>query len=308
MPKWTNQEISKIPKINILSFNLLKSMKIAITGSNWFVGSHLVQYFSANHDIIAFQRQKNKLQRNIIYKKWDITEAYYWEFDCDVFIHAAADTGYEKPMDQMLIQNVISLANVLDVVHRSNCKHLIYISTSSVYQWIYGHIDEQVSIDQKNLINSYSFTKFQAEKYLQQYLHKNIRLTILRPRAIYGEWDRVLIPNILRYQIFWRLVLLWNWENITSLTDIKYLIHAIDTIIHKQTSSFEIFNIADREAKKMWDIYTELAVKHDLRGIIKVPLSFLRPFFFMNPNKISYLLDTFWNDKVLNVEKLSRLC
>ena len=82
-------------------------MKLAITGSNGFVGSYAVKYFAQEHEIIAFQRQKYEIQRNITYKKWDLRDAYNGPFDCDVFIHAAADTGYEKSKEEMVKQNVI---------------------------------------------------------------------------------------------------------------------------------------------------------------------------------------------------------
>ncbi|MDQ7023009.1 MAG: NAD-dependent epimerase/dehydratase family protein [Candidatus Gracilibacteria bacterium] len=60
--------------------------KIAITGSSGFVGSYLVKYFSKlNFEITAFNR-----------KNWDLREEYNEEFDFDIFIHSAADTGYEK--------------------------------------------------------------------------------------------------------------------------------------------------------------------------------------------------------------------
>jgi nucleoside-diphosphate-sugar epimerase len=42
-----------------------------------------------------------------------------------------------------------------------------------------------VKIEEKNLINSYALTKYLAEKYLIENLPKDIKLTILRPRAIY---------------------------------------------------------------------------------------------------------------------------
>lgn len=280
-------------------------MKLAITWSNGFVGSYAVKYFSEKHEIIAFQRQKYEIQRNITYKKWDLRDVYNGSFDCDVFIHAAADTGYEKSRKEMMKQNIISNQNILHIVNNSHCKHFIYISSSSVYQWLSGIIDENVKIDEANLQNSYSYSKYMAEKYIQEHLRADIKLTILRPRAIYGVWDRVLEPNILKHQIFWRLILLWNGKNITSITDINAFIQAIDLVIKKQTSHFEIFNISDRKTKTMEIIYQELVEKHSLKWVIHIPLYILKILKFLNPNKISYLLDNFWNDKILDIKKIN---
>lgn len=282
-------------------------MKIAITWSNGFAGSYAVKYFSQEHEIIAFQRQKYEIQKNITYTKWDLRDVYNDSFDCDIFIHVAADTWYEKSKQEMIQQNILSNQNVLEIVNNSHCKHFIYISSSSVYQWLSWIIDESVEIDERNLENSYSFTKYWAEKYIIEHLRTDMKLTILRPRAIYGIWDRVLEPNILKHQIFWRLILLWNGKNITSLISIENFIQAIDIIIKKQTTKFEIFNISDDKTKTMEEIYNGIVLKYKLNWIIKIPLFFLKIFYFLNPNKISYLLDNFWFDKILDIWKFKKM-
>lgn len=278
-------------------------MKLAITGANGFVGNALVKYFSQEHEVIAFQRQMQQQAGNISYEKWDITESYEDTISCDVCIHAAADTGYQKSRSFMYEQNVATCKNIIDYVVRSGCKHLFYISSSSVYQGISWIIDETISIDEKNLRNSYSFTKYQAEKYFQAHIPQGIKLTILRPRAIYGEGDRILEPTILQYQICKRLLLLWNGNTRTSLTNIHFFISAIDGVIKKQKTSFEIFNITDVQTKTYNQIYDELIIKYQLKGKIHIPLIFFKIMYFLNPNKISYLLDSFGNDKILNTQK-----
>lgn len=77
-------------------------MKLAITWSCWFVWSYAVKYFSKKYEIIAFQRQKNESIWNIKYIKWDYTNAYNSDFDCDIFIHSWADTRYEKSKKEMI--------------------------------------------------------------------------------------------------------------------------------------------------------------------------------------------------------------
>lgn len=282
-------------------------MKLAITGSNGFVGSYAVKYFSQEHDVIAFQRQKYEIQKNITYKKWDLRDAYNGPFDCDVFIHAAADTGYEKSREEMVKQNVISNQNVLDIVNNSHCKHFIYVSSSSVYQWLSGVIDETAQIDEENLENSYSYSKYMAEEYIKKHLKSDIKLTILRPRAIYGVWDRVLEPNILKHQIFWRLILLGNGKNMTSLTSIENFIESIDLVIKKQFSHFEIFNVSDKDTKTMEENYKEICERNKLKWIIHIPIWILKMLKFLNTNKISYLLDNFEKDKILNIWKIKQI-
>jgi nucleoside-diphosphate-sugar epimerase len=83
-----------------------------------------VKYFSKlNFEVMSFNRQN-----------WDLREKYTKKFNCDIFIHSASDTNYEKSKKEMIKNNVKINKNVLELINNSNCKHFIYISSSSVYQ------------------------------------------------------------------------------------------------------------------------------------------------------------------------------
>lgn len=282
-------------------------MKIAITWASWFVWKYLVEYFSKENEVIAFSRQKIKDKKNVVNYFWDLNNEITEKLDFDVFIHSASDTWYEKSKKDMIKNNVLSNENVVNLIKKSNCKHFIYISSSSVYMWNKWIIDENTKIKEENLVNSYSLSKYLAEKYLIEKLPKKIKLTILRPRAIYWEWDKVLEPNILKHQIFKKLILLWNWKNITSLTDVNYFVKVCEIVIKNQKNNFEIFNISDKKTKTMNEIYIELVKKYNLKWIIKLPIFILKIFYFVNKNKISYLIDSFWEDKILSVKKIEKL-
>jgi nucleoside-diphosphate-sugar epimerase len=264
--------------------------KIAITWSSWFVWSYLVKYFSKlNFEVMSFNRQN-----------WDLKEKYNWIFDCDIFIHWASDTSYEKSKKEMIKNNVEINKNVLEIVNNSNCKHFIYISSSSVYQWISWKISAKTKINKNNLKNSYSLTKFLAEEYIKENLNKNIKLTILRPRAIYWKWDKVLVPNILKNQIFWYLILPWNWKTKTSISQINDFVNFIWKII-LSTDGFNHLNIYNfsSEIRTYNQLFLEISEKYKLKWIIHTPLFIFKILKIFNENKYSYILDTFWNDKIL---------
>jgi len=262
-------------------------MKVAITWTSWFVWSYLVKYFEEKwYEVIAFNR-----------KNWDLREKYSWEkIDFDIFIHSASDTNYEKSQKQMLKNNVEINKNVLDLVNKTNCKHFIYISSSSVYQWIHWQIWVDTKIDIKNLKNSYSLTKYLAEEYIKENLNKKIWLTILRPRAIYWKGDRVLVPNILKNQIFWRLILPWNWKVKTSISEINDFIDFVWKIVEKK--QFWIYNFSSK-IDSYENLYKEIVIENKLKWIIKVPIIIFKLLELFNKNKYSYIVDTFGNDKIL---------
>lgn len=271
-------------------------MKIAVTWSNGFVWSYVVKYFSKDYKILAFNRNIEESKWNIDYLKWDIRDKYLWKIDCDIFIHSAADTTIENSKITMINNNVKSNKNIVDLLNNSECKHFIYISSSSVYQWLSGLISSNVIINQENLLNSYSLSKYLSEQYLINNLNKSIKLTILRPRAIYGKWDNVLVPKILKNKLFSRLILPWNWQNKTSITNINDFISVIDEImVHWKKWIYNCFTKTDTYE----NLYKKIVIDYKLKWIIKVPIFIFKFLMIFNKNKYSYIIDTFDNDKIL---------
>lgn len=273
----------------------------------WFVWKYIVDYFSKENEIIAYNRDKEATYNHVSYKKWDIRYPINEPTEFDIFIHSASDTWYEKSRGILIENNILSNKNVIDYVNSSRCKHFVYISSSSVYQWISWIIVENAIIDQENLKNSYSYSKYMAEEYIRKNLNKNIKLTILRPRAIYWIWDKVLEPNILKYTLFNRLLLPWNGKNVTSLISIESFIQSIDDVIKYQVTNYEIFNVSEDRCRSMLSIYWEVARKYNKSGIIHIPIIFLYLLYPINRNKYSYLIDTFRNDKILDISKVRSL-
>lgn len=273
-------------------------MKIAITGANGFVGSYLVKFFAKNSEntIFALNRNVQKIDKNIEFIAWDLEKEVEKIFWCDIFIHSAAITSYEISKKKILEKTQKMNENILQFVKKSGCKHFVLISSSSVYQGKNGILKTSEKIEEKNLKNSYSLSKYISEKFFIENLPKNIKISILRPRAVYGEWDRVLVPNILKNQIFGRLILPGNGKNKTSITEINHFVNTINNvIIEEKVGIFNDFS----EVETYENLYKKILKENNLNGIIFVPIWIFRILKIFRPNKYSYIIDTFWWDKIL---------
>ena len=273
-------------------------MKIAITWSTWFIWSYLVKFFSNKWwDVIAFWRKKYTNifdnYENVEYISWDINNRYNWYLKwIDVFIHSAANLDYENNKNILIKDNVDSLINIHEIT--KNIKDFIYISSSSVYQWMSWLLSIDYKIDEKNLVNSYSLTKYLAEKYIFKNFKNNV--IILRPRAVYWKGDRVLVPNILKNQLFKKLILPWNWKVKTSVTDINDFVEKTFFII--QNKEYWIHNIFTK-VDTHENLFLQIVKDYNLKWIIKIPIWVFKLLTIINKNKFSYIVDTFWNDKIL---------
>jgi len=219
-------------------------MKIIITGSTGFVGAHLVRYYSKQgHEVLALGRQKNPpeaLKRFAQWQQLDLSAESYPILNADVFIHAAgisSDRGDYKTFYEANVKSSIKLFN------QFHGGHFIYISSASVYPSLEIPLKESLAGNQAEL-SHYGRSKLAAENSLLESRDWQTKLTILRPRAIYGTHDRVLLPKMLKL-LKNKILLLGDMNIEISMTHINNLIKAIDASLSRQTESRRIYNVAD---------------------------------------------------------------
>ena len=251
-------------------------MKLIITGATGFVGAHFVRYFGAlGHEVIALGRQ-NKPPKPLLkfatWQKLDLKNESYPDLEADVLIHAAGLTADSGSYQSFYDTNVIP---TLKLYKQFSGKHFIYISSSSVYPFIDQPLKEEDTIVNKDLSN-YGRSKFEAENILLENIHSKIKLTILRPRSIYGPNDRVLLPRILKLHKN-KILLLGSMDIEISMTHIDNLISAVDATIKYQKDDFEIFNVADNNSYNLKDVVIRLieTIAGKKMKTVELPLNFI---------------------------------
>ncbi|MCH2082631.1 MAG: NAD(P)-dependent oxidoreductase [Saprospiraceae bacterium] len=254
-------------------------MKILITGATGFVGKHLVRhYVGQGHEVIALGRRAQppiEWNRPVRYIQADITQKIP-AITCDICIHAAAKASEDGDWNSFTKTNFTGTANVFNST--KDCRQFIYISSSSVYgQQSAPHIEEETV--QLEELNFYGKTKRMAEDFLQTQIAytKGKSITILRPRAIYGPNDSVLLPRLLRLCKGPFLLMPNGLKVQTSLTSIFNLIDAIDQVILKRPKGVQTFNVSDQQEYEMGKVVKMICEKALKRSLIPVylPLHFV---------------------------------
>lgn len=102
--------------------------KIAVSGSNGFIGSHLVSFLTERGHLISGVESED---HNGIMDLDYLTTAFS---DCDVVVHLAAKLGTRArdAFDEFFNVNVIGTKNVIEAAHRASVKRLIYASSTTV--------------------------------------------------------------------------------------------------------------------------------------------------------------------------------
>lgn len=192
-------------------------MKILITGSEGFIGSHLVEKLvSLNFKVKAFilynsfnsygwlDKIDNKIKNKIEIFFGDIRDENSVKNslkNCEAVIHLAALIGipysYNSPKSYV-DTNVVGTLNVLQASKELGIKKIIHTSTSEVYGTPnYLPIDER---HQLNAQSPYAASKIAADQLaLSFYKSFQLPVTIVRPFNTYGprQSARAVIPTII---------------------------------------------------------------------------------------------------------------
>jgi NAD dependent epimerase/dehydratase len=195
----------------------LKNKKILVTGSDGFIGSHLVEKLvDSGYQVKAFvyynsfnnfgwldSFSKDKLEKIEIFTGdvRDPNGVRVAEKGCDIVLHLAALIGipfsYHSP-DSYVDTNIKGTLNILNACRDLGVQKLVVTSTSETYGTAqYVPIDENHPLQGQS---PYSATKIGADQLaLSYYRSFNLPVAIIRPFNTYGprQSARAIIPTII---------------------------------------------------------------------------------------------------------------
>ncbi|MDH5570143.1 MAG: NAD-dependent epimerase/dehydratase family protein [Gammaproteobacteria bacterium] len=230
---------------------------ILVTGATSFLGINLVENLIANgYHVRALARKLSRIKR---LKDFNI-EIYYGDVadinsltsafkNIDIVIHAAADTIGNKTSGD--INTVLGTQNIVDLCKRYSVKKLIYISSCSVYSVANLKpgtvIDENYSLEKyPEKRGYYSYSKMIAEDIVTKSIKSdNLNVVCLRPGTYLGPGNYAYSPIIgmsIRKKIF---IIIGNGKLILPLVYYQNVINAILTVIQKEASTGNIYNVID---------------------------------------------------------------
>jgi len=204
--------------------------RLLLTGASGFVGGHLLDRFaSMGWDVTGVARRPLALPNYVAH---DLAKPLPFEKQFDVVIHAAARAspwGRRRDFHQ---QNVVATKNVIDHCLAHGVPKLVFISSSSVF-YAPGHqlgITEETPMPSR-AVNDYAATKREAEELVRGYPGE---WAILRPRAVFGPRDTVLLPRILEAARKGELPLLVAPDG-PAVGDLIYLDNLVECIVRAAT-------------------------------------------------------------------------
>ncbi len=228
-------------------------MKILVIGSEGFIGSHLIEYFSKEHTVAG---AAHEAVASRTYRFFNLTVSQPdWAgiFQADQFdfcINAAGSANVPYSMTHPLYDfehNVLHTIQLLEAIrlYQPACKYL-HISSAAVYG-----SPQSLPIKETHHVqplSPYGWHKYSAENICREYhfIHK-VNTAITRPFSVFG-------PR-LRKQLFWDLYLKHKtgksaidlWGTGRESRDFIYisdLCYSFELIMQQSPFDADVYNIA----------------------------------------------------------------
>ena len=184
-------------------------MRVFLTGGTGLLGSHVAALLrEEGHDVVALCRPEADTaflaSVGCALAEGDVRDsavslAPLME-GCTHVVHSAALVYAGASWPKVRAVNVEGTSNVLAAAATAGVGHAVHVSSVAVYGSVDGPVDESHPIDGSvPPTDLYARSKREAEAAAHRVEREHgVRVTILRPSAVYGERDRLMAPRIAR--------------------------------------------------------------------------------------------------------------
>lgn len=237
-------------------------MNILLTGATGFLGfrtlERLVQ-LSNVHKIVAtgriLRKSREILNPKVEYVLGDLKDKLFVSTilkDIDIVINTASLSSPWGSKNDFYLANVLTQKNIISSSKILGVNRFIYISSPSIY---YNGMDRTMVKEKDPLptrfVNNYSKTKREAEVLLE---NSNLKYIIIRPRAIIGRGDTVIMPRLIKAHSEGRLKIIGNGVNRVDLTSVDNVVESIVLSINATSKALNnTYNITDGNPVSLWD-------------------------------------------------------
>jgi nucleoside-diphosphate-sugar epimerase len=271
-------------------------MKFLVTGGAGFIGHNVVRILEQQgHECIVIDtctdygfipkeelnylvtKRINRIKakvRLIDIREGQFVDTIFKTYKPDMVIHMASFPR-QKVVEQnpLLASEIMStgLINLLEKSKQYNIKKFVYISSSMVYGDFEADVDETA---QCNPIGQYGIMKLMGEKLVEDYSRRGcFAHTIIRPSAVYGEWDvedRV-VSKFMTKAMRGETLKVNGPDEVLDFTYVEDTAMGIVLAATKDEANGNIYNIT-RSEQRQWNLKdaAELAVSIAGQGSLEV--------------------------------------
>lgn len=182
--------------------------------------------------------------------------------DIDAVWHCAAKSSPWGDYAGFHAANVAATEKLASAAGERGIGRFVHISTPSIYFDFTDRHEVDESFRARRFVNHYAATKYQAEQCLAERVrrHPGTTYVVLRPRALFGPHDRVILPRLLQQLQRDRGVLRLpgGGRARLDLTFVGNVVHAMHLASTRPLASGAVYNIGNHAPGRLADILERL--------------------------------------------------
>lgn len=226
------------------------AVPIMLTGASGFLGSEIARQCAAlGSSVHGTGRSESVPAELASYQPADLTDAHAVAgatVPCDTLIHCAGLAHQFKPVpdERFFAVNVDGTRNVIEACLQAGTKHVVLVSSVSVYGAAAGEIIDENAVCTPE--SPYAKSKLQAELEAQKLTESaGVPLTILRMATIYGEGDPGNVAKLVRAIDRRRFIWVGTGRNLKSLVHVRDAAAAcVAAAASRPTAGTRTYNVA----------------------------------------------------------------
>jgi nucleoside-diphosphate-sugar epimerase len=233
-----------------------------VTGATGGLGRHLVpKLVRAGYRVRASGRNlavgKSLADSNVEFIGGDLrgsTQIRQLAKDADVIFHCAARSSPWGRYEEFHAINVEATRALADAAGAMGCNRFVLVSTPSIYFQFKDAFDvrEDAALPDR-FVNHYATTKMEAERIVQTAASERMKVTIIRPRGLFGELDSVLLPRLMKIARHGKMPIFNGGK---ALVDVTYAGNVADAMLlcDRADAPSGIYNITNGEPLPVRDL------------------------------------------------------
>jgi nucleoside-diphosphate-sugar epimerase/glyoxylase-like metal-dependent hydrolase (beta-lactamase superfamily II) len=266
------------------------SRKILVTGGTGFVGSALVAALrDRGHQVTAMGRTQRALtpwlqdqavscEGTVRFLQADLRDRPAVVAACadqDVVYHVGALTAPWGRRRDFEATNVGGTDSVIIGCVQHQVERLIYVSSPSVVFSFSDQFDlRDDALYPGHFSSEYARSKALGEVLVRRAAQQGLKTVIVRPRAVFGPGDTTLFPRLLRVARLGRLPQIGQGDNVTELTYIDNVVHALVLAMICEQANGQTVTITNGQPVALWPVIHRVLATQGLRTSARtVPLS-----------------------------------
>ncbi|MBC8742013.1 NAD-dependent epimerase/dehydratase family protein [Paraburkholderia sp. UCT31] len=177
---------------------------------------------------------------------------------CDVVFHCAALSAPWGARADFVAANVVATERLARAAHREGRAKFVHISTPSIYFDFRDRLNIREDDPLPTPANAYAETKALAEARLRVWADNGLPVVMLRPRALFGPYDTVLVPRMLRALRNGVLPVVNHGRAVVDVTYLENVAHAMWLAATRDTPQASAYNITNGEPMPLADLIKRL--------------------------------------------------